>query len=117
MTQDKIIKLIQQVSRCARNEDDFNNYMIPTLNWLVPRSETPDTKSSLEISNILITIVFSFYNFLGGSDFAGHSRIINKMDGTGIFAKSLDILKYCGEINNANKMSSQNSDLGEGTGD
>ena len=105
MTQDKIIKLIQQVSRCARNEQDFDSHMIPILNWLAPRSETPDSKSSLEISNILITIVFSFYNFLGGSDFAGHSRMINKMDDTGIFAKSLDILRYCGEINCANKMS------------
>ena len=103
MTQDKIIQLIKAVSRHPRSEDDFNKFMVPILRWLVPRSESHDSKDSLMISNIIITIVFSIYNFLGPADFVGHGRLINSMEATGLFAKSLDILKVCGEIIGAKK--------------
>ena len=76
MTQEKILQLIKAVSRSAQSETDFNQYMIPILEWLNMRMGTDDSQQSENLSNTVITIVFSIYNFVGGSDFTGHKRLI-----------------------------------------
>jgi hypothetical protein len=50
--------------------------MIPILEWLNMRMGTDDSQQSENLSNTVITIVFSIYNFVGGSDFTGHKRLI-----------------------------------------
>ena len=70
--------------------------MIPILEWLNMRLSTNDTKDSENLSNIVITIVFSIYQFLHGSDFTGHKRLVKSIENTGIFNQSFEKLKECG---------------------
>lgn len=79
-TQDKIVGLIQIVSRQSRSESDFNTYMIPILEWMKPRLDTDDAKSADLMSTIVTNIVYSVFNFIGGGDFESHKRLVVSME-------------------------------------
>ena len=65
--QKKVITLCFNVSRHASSEEQFNNQVMPVLQWIFPKIVVErfgsDQKTSEQVSQIVLNILYSMNNF------------------------------------------------------
>ena len=97
-TQQKILQIILNVSRHTQSVEIFNEFQLPTIEWLAPKLHIDkylNTPQSVEkVSTSLFNIVLSLQNFFSPTkDFDKLSEAFIKLESMGIFEHTIGAIK------------------------